>query len=60
MLNEFVEQLALDLPKFMEASGKEKAQTLLQIIGVGNQLTDLEKQEKELLTALIAIRIRYF
>lgn len=48
LLNEFVEQLALDLPKFMEASGKEKAQTLLQIIGVGNQLTALEKQEKEL------------
>ena len=48
LLNEFVEQLALDLPKFIEASGKEKAQTLLQIIGVGNQLTALEKQEKEL------------
>lgn len=25
LLNEFVEQLALDLPKFMESSGKEKA-----------------------------------
>ena len=30
LLNEFVEQLAIDLPKFMEASGKEKAQTLLK------------------------------
>lgn len=48
LLNEFVEQLALDLPKFMESSGKEKAQTLLQIIGVGNQLINLEKEEKEL------------
>ena len=28
LLNEFVNQLALDLPKFMEASGKEKANTL--------------------------------
>ena len=48
LLNEFVEQLALDLPKFMEASGKEKANTLLQIIGVGDQLTELEQQEKEI------------
>lgn len=48
LLNEFVEQLALDLPKFMESSGKEKAQTLLQIIGVGDQLLNLEKEEKEL------------
>lgn len=48
ILNEFVEQLALDLPKFMEASGKEKAQTLLQIIGVGDQLSGYEKEEKEL------------
>ena len=47
LLNEFVEQLALDLPKFMEASGKEKAGILLQVIGVGDQLTALEKQEKE-------------
>ena len=47
LLNEFVEQLALDLPKFMEASGKEKAGILLQVIGIGDRLTDLEKQEKE-------------
>lgn len=48
LLNEFVEQLALDLPKFMESSGKEKAQTLLRIIGVGSQLASLEAEEKEL------------
>ena len=47
LLNEFVEQLALDLPKFMDASGREKAQTLLRIIGVGEQLAALEKKEKE-------------
>lgn len=47
LLNEFVNQLALDLPKFMEASGKEKAQTLLKIIGVGDQLAALDKQEQE-------------
>lgn len=48
LLDEFVEELALDLPKFMEASGKEKANTLLQIIGVGRQLAELDQQEKEL------------
>ena len=48
LLNEFVEQLALDLPKFMGANSREKAQILLQIIGIGPQLAELEKQEKEL------------
>lgn len=48
LLNEFVEELALNLPKFMEASGREKAQTLLQIIGAGKTLENLEKEEKEL------------
>lgn len=48
LLNEFVEQLALDLPKFMNANNKEKANILLQIIGVGDKLHELEKQEQEL------------
>ena len=48
LLNEFVEELAINLPKFMAASNKEKAQTLLQIIGVGDRLYTLEQQEKEL------------
>lgn len=47
LLNEFVEQLALDLPKFMQSTSKEKANTLLQIIGVGEQLYELEQKEKE-------------
>jgi predicted ATP-dependent endonuclease of OLD family len=47
LLNEFVEQLALDLPKFMQSTSKEKANTLLQIIGVGDRLYELEQQEKE-------------
>lgn len=44
LLNAFVEPLALDLPRFMEASDKEKADILLQIIGIGAQLhtRDLE------------------
>lgn len=48
LLNEFVEQLAIDLPRFMESSGRDKAQTLLKIIGVGDQLAVLEKDEKEI------------
>ncbi len=47
LLNGFVEQLALDLPRFMAATDKEKADTLLRIIGVGDQLSELERQETE-------------
>lgn len=47
LLNQFVEELAIDLPKFMESSNKDKADTLLRIIGVGEQLYELEKKEQE-------------
>lgn len=46
LLDSFVEELAINLPKFMEQTSKEKAKTLLQIIGVGPQLVELEMQEK--------------
>ena len=42
LLNEFVEQLAIDLPRFLQASNREKADTLLQVIGVGDQVHSLE------------------
>ena len=45
LLNEFIEPLALNLPKFLNASDKEKGETLLQIIGVGEELSELDKQE---------------
>lgn len=48
LLNEFVEQLAINLPKFMEQTSKEKAQTLLKIIGVGDMLYTLETEEQTL------------
>lgn len=44
LLNEFVEQLALNLPKFIEATPKAKAETLLKIIGVGDKLRALDMQ----------------
>lgn len=47
LLNEFVEQLAIDLPRFLQASNREKADTLLQVIGVGDQVRSLEVKEKE-------------
>ncbi|EPH89716.1 RecF/RecN/SMC protein [Enterococcus faecalis 06-MB-DW-09] len=48
LLNSFVEELAIDLPKFMDSSNKEKANILLQIIGVGDQLFELERKEQEI------------
>lgn len=55
LLNEFVEQLALDLPKFMAASGKEKAQILLKVIGVGDRLLEIDREEQELYNRRLTI-----
>lgn len=48
LLDEFTEKLALNLPKFMAATDREKADTLLNIIGVGEQLAALDKEERDL------------
>jgi len=48
LLDSFVEELAINLPKFMNSSNKEKANILLRIIGVGDKLHELEQKEKEL------------
>ena len=48
LLDEFIEELALDLPKFMNANNKEKASILLKIIGVEDQLIELNHKEIEL------------
>lgn len=48
LLNEFVENLALDLPKFLAATDKEKSGTLLRIIGVEEELYTLDRREQEL------------
>lgn len=48
LLDTFVEKMALDLPRFMEASDADKAKTLLNIIGVGAKLFELEQQEKQI------------
>lgn len=47
LLNEFIESFALNLPKFLQATANEKANILLQIIGVGDRLVELEHAETE-------------
>lgn len=48
LLDSFISELALDLPKFLNASDKEKADTLLRIIGVGDKLAQFEAEEQRL------------
>lgn len=48
LLNEFVEQFALDLPAFMAMTDKKKADVLLRIIGIGQQLFEMEQNEQQL------------
>lgn len=48
LLNAFVEPLALDLPRFMDASDKEKADILLRIIGIGTELHTRDMEIKAL------------
>lgn len=48
LLNEFVEQFALDLPAFMAMTDKKKADVLLRIIGIGEQLYTMEQNEQQL------------
>lgn len=55
LLNAFIEQLALDLPRFMESSGREKAAILLRVIGLEDEVNDLERQEKQLYTERLGI-----
>lgn len=55
LLDEFIAELALDLPKFMTMNNKDKANTLLQIIGVGDKLYELEQKEREVYSRRHAI-----
>lgn len=48
LLNSFVEQFALDVPKFLNSNSKDKAAILLRIIGVGDKLFALERDEAEI------------
>lgn len=48
LLDSFIDQLALNLPKFLQATPAEKGKALLQIIGVGDELLKLEQEEATL------------
>lgn len=45
LLDSFISTFALNLPKFINSTNKEKAEQLLKIIGVGDQLKVLDNEE---------------
>lgn len=46
LLNDFIETLALDLPRFLAATDKERAGILLDILGIQDQLDELDRKER--------------
>lgn len=46
LLDSFVEELALNLPKFMGMKNDEKARVLLSILGIEDQLKAIDAEEK--------------
>ena len=46
ILDAIIGKMAIDLPKFLNANDKAKADTLLQILGIGDDLAKLEREEK--------------
>lgn len=55
LLDEFLETLALNLPKFLHSTDKEKAETLLRIIGVGDELEELDGKSQAIYDQRTAI-----
>lgn len=47
LLDSFITELALDVPKFLKQTDKEKAETLLHVIGLDHEVALSEKQEKD-------------
>lgn len=50
LLNQLIGQMALNLPKFNDADSKGKAKILLGVLGIEDQLSTIEAQEKHLTT----------
>jgi hypothetical protein len=46
LLDDFIEELALNLPKFLQMNSKEKAGVLLSILGIEQQLKAIDEEEK--------------
>lgn len=55
LLDSFVSKLALDLPKFMNANDSDKAKILLNILGIGPELAELNQKETEIYNERTAI-----
>ena len=55
LLDSFISQFALDLPRFMEAPDREKASILLNLLGVESELIRLESDESEIYSSRHAI-----
>lgn len=47
LLDSFIDGLALNLSRFMEAPDRDKAETLLRIVGVGDRLAELDRTCQE-------------
>lgn len=47
LLDAFISNIAIDLPKFYNASSKEKAHMILDTLGIEEKLAELAKSEKE-------------
>lgn len=46
LVSSLISRLAIDLPKFLDSSDREKAETLLQILGVGEELAAIDRDVK--------------
>tara|TARA_R110002074_G_scaffold16253_2_gene54530 strand:+ start:302 stop:1603 length:1302 start_codon:yes stop_codon:yes gene_type:complete len=55
LLNTFIEGFALDLPRFLNANDKDKAKTLLNIIGIEKELIVLDQKEDQLYNKRLAV-----
>lgn len=55
LLDSFISQFAINLPKFLQGTSKEKAEALLQTLGIGPKIKELEDQEKKLYDSRTAI-----
>ena len=47
LLDSFISEIAIDLPKFYNASAKDKAHMILATLGIEEKLAELAKREKE-------------
>lgn len=54
LLDSFVEELAIDLPRFMAMSDREKAGELLGVVGIGEELERLDRDLERARSARLA------